>query len=389
MNEMVKPPRGLWSQEELEALGTDPIPASVYYDPARFELERHAVFLRTWLNVGHMCELPKPGNFIVREVEFAKASILIVHGKDGKLRAFHNVCTHRGTQLVAAESGSAANFTCPYHAWTFGHDGQLRSAPDFERFYVDKKDCSLREVHVQTCGGLIFINFDKAPKLGLREFLGEAVDNLAPLERATRFSEFTYDIDANWKMVLDNFQENYHLKFIHKTAPNAVGPDNPFGYPLAYRFFGPHRTQTLWTNPDHGMPKPVQLKAYMNATAEAQNAGYPHADMKLFPNLHTVSYGGFFFVQRIMPLSVNRSRSNFRLYWVGDETDAASRFSREYVFASVRDVITEDRATVTAGQRGLESGALSHVHFQEHEIMLRHLYHVIEGMVKEYEEVPA
>ena len=87
------------------ALGTGPIPAGPYYRPEYFELEREAVFKRSWLQVGHVCELPEPGSFIVRPLEFANASILITHGMDGKLRAFHNVCTHRGTQLVAEESG--------------------------------------------------------------------------------------------------------------------------------------------------------------------------------------------------------------------------------------------------------------------------------------------
>ena len=88
------------SQEELDFLGTDPIPASAYYDPDWYELERKAVFLRSWINIGHVCEVPTPGNFIHRQLEFASASLLIVKGKDGELRAFHNACTHRGTRLV-------------------------------------------------------------------------------------------------------------------------------------------------------------------------------------------------------------------------------------------------------------------------------------------------
>jgi len=98
-------------QEDLAWLGTDPIPAKPYYDPAYFELERKAVFMRTWLQIAHVCELPEPGSFIRREVEFANASVLIVRGKDGVIRAFHNVCTHRGTQLVSAETGRQAAFS--------------------------------------------------------------------------------------------------------------------------------------------------------------------------------------------------------------------------------------------------------------------------------------
>jgi phenylpropionate dioxygenase-like ring-hydroxylating dioxygenase large terminal subunit len=112
--------------------------------------------------------------------------------------------------------------------------------------------------------------------------------------------------------------------------------------------------------------------------------GYPHADMKLFPNLHVVANGGFFFIQRIMPVSAHRSRCTFRMFWVGEDATATRHFSREYVFASVRDVITEDRAIVTAVQKGLNSGALEHIHFQKHEIMCRHLFRMVDDLVEAY-----
>src|SRR6516164_4425698 len=95
------------SAESLAWLGTGPIPAAPYYDPAYYELEREAVFRRSWLHIGHVCELPEPGSFIRREVEVLKASVLVVRGRDGVIRAFHNVCTHRGTQLVEATEGKA------------------------------------------------------------------------------------------------------------------------------------------------------------------------------------------------------------------------------------------------------------------------------------------
>src|SRR5262245_51569677 len=155
------------SNDDLAGLGTEPIPAGPYYRADYFELEREAVFKRTWLQIGHVSELPEPGCFIVREVEIARASILLVRGKDAQVRAFHNVCTHRGTQLVAEASGKRPVFTCRYHGWTYGHDGQLRSAPDFERFYVDESSCGLSRVAVDVCAGLIFINLDASPAQNL------------------------------------------------------------------------------------------------------------------------------------------------------------------------------------------------------------------------------
>ena len=140
------------SRDDPVALGTDPVPARYYYDPEWYELERKAVWMRSWLNVGHVCELPEPGSFIRRELEFAKASILIVRGKDGEIRAFHNACTHRGTQLTGEACGKKNTFSCPYHMWTFGTDGGLISAPDFERFYTTKEAVALKQVAVGVRG---------------------------------------------------------------------------------------------------------------------------------------------------------------------------------------------------------------------------------------------
>ncbi len=116
---------------ESAVLGTAPVPAGPYYRDDYFELEREAIFRRSWLQIGHVSEVAEPGQFIVRSVEIARASILITRSSDGALRAFHNVCTHRGTQLVAEPCGRRSSFSCPYHRWTFGNVGKLRAAPDF------------------------------------------------------------------------------------------------------------------------------------------------------------------------------------------------------------------------------------------------------------------
>ena len=117
--------------EDLAWLGTGPVPAKPYYDPAYFELERQAVFLKSWIQIGHVCEFPVAGSFVRRDLEFAKASLLVVRGRDDQLRAFHNVCTHRGTQLVDEAAGRRSTFSCPYHRWTYGTDGALLSRPGF------------------------------------------------------------------------------------------------------------------------------------------------------------------------------------------------------------------------------------------------------------------
>jgi phenylpropionate dioxygenase-like ring-hydroxylating dioxygenase large terminal subunit len=376
-------------KEELAHLGTDPIPAEAYYSEEYFALECEAVFKRNWLQIAHVCEVPEPGSFIVRTVDFAKVSLLITHGKDGKIRAFHNVCPHRGTQLVSQTSGKKSMFSCPYHMWTFSNEGDLRSAPDFERFYVDKSDCGLKVVAAEVCAGMIFINLDKSPKQSLREYLGPMAERLEklPVARATAFSEYVYEVDANWKLTYDNFQENYHLRFIHPRSGAATsGKDNPYGYPSEYGFHDPHRTQAIWANPDAEV-KPFQKFAFGKGARFVMEDGFDFAERTyygIFPNLFVLGTAMTPFSQNIMPISAGKSRSTIRLYWVGEDDSASRRFAREYAMATALDIHSEDRSVIEAGQRGLSSGALTHIHFQSQEVLCRHLFNEIDQRVQAY-----
>ncbi len=379
------------SKDDVAWLGTDPVPAAPYHDPAYFELERQAVFKRCWLNVGHVCELPESGSFIRRDLEVAKASILIVRGKDGEIRAFHNVCTHRGTQLVEGESGKQSKFSCPYHMWTFGQDGSLLSAPDFEAFDVTKEECALPKVAVEVVAGLIFVNLG-TPDRSLRDELGPMADRMEalPVAKATTFSEYVYEIDANWKLTYDNFQENYHLRFIHpRTGAAAGGEQNPFGYPERYGFEGEHRTQRIWVNPDPGPPAKVMAAAYMRTGAALMRREIAMLEdgkdyFALFPNFFLFGSPGQHFVHNVYPLASNKSRGVIRLYWVGDDHDASERFAREYSMAIARDIHSEDRSVIERGQRGLESGALDVIHLQTNEALIRHLFNSVDGRVQAY-----
>jgi len=376
---------------DLAWLGTGPVPAAPYYDPAYFELEREAVFKRSWLHVGHVCELPERGSFIRRELEIAKASILIIRGKDDEIRAFHNVCTHRGTQLVEEASGRQSKFSCPYHMWTFGEDGSLLSAPDFEQFDLSKEECALTKVAVEVVAGLIFIHLG-TPATSMRESMGELAERMEqlPVAQATTFAEYVYEIDANWKLTYDNFQENYHLRFIHpQSSGPGCGGDNPFGYPTEYGFHGQHRTQTIWDNPEPFTPAPVQGISYMKIGMGLAKRGLLQEGMAnnyyaLFPNFFLFGAPGTHFSHTVFPIAADKSRGVIRLYWVGDDADASERYAREYAMATARDIHVEDRSVIERGQRGLQSGALKHIHLQTQESLIRHLFNEVDGMVQTY-----
>ncbi len=382
------PPFAPISQADLAWLGTAPIPAAPYYDPAWYADEVEAIFRDSWIEIGHVCELPEPGRFIRRELECLRASILITRPADGAIRAFHNVCTHRGTQLVEAEAGSATRFRCPYHSWTFGMDGRLLSAPDFAQFHIDKADCALPAIACEVVAGLIFVNLAPAPRQDLRSFLGDLAEHLEalPVARATCFTDYVYEIDANWKLTYDNFQENYHLRFIHPRSGGAgMAEPNPYGYPVAMDFHGPHRRQTIWSNPDPQISAFQMLGLGRGAAALATKGVSAGSGARqyyaLFPNFFLLGSPGQHFSHVVYPLGPERSRGVIRLYWVGEDATPSERFAREYAAMTARDVHAEDRAVITAGQRGLSSRALSHIHFQTQEALCRHFFGAVEARV--------
>ncbi|MGB8365885.1 MAG: aromatic ring-hydroxylating oxygenase subunit alpha [Rhizomicrobium sp.] len=376
--------------EEIAALGAEPIPAAPYYDPEYYQLEAAAIFRRSWLQIGHVCELSEPGSFIVRPVEVGKTSILVTRGPDGVIRAFHNVCTHRGSKLVQEASGKRSAFSCPYHMWNFGYDGQLRAAPDFESFYADKSKCGLKAVAVDVCAGLIFINLDRSPSESLRDYLGPLADRIETfaVARATGFTEYVYDIDANWKLIMDNFQENYHLRYVHARTGGGMPPDNPFGYPAGFGFMGAHRTQTM--RGGGGLnPGPVQgigMRKIMEFAAADGLIGGPYSMdyCVFFPNLFVFGSGMSPFSLYVMPIAPDRSRGVFRFYWIGDDDSASRRFAREFLAMMMRDLHAEDLTSIVNSQVGLASGALDHIHFQAQEVLCRHLFRSVNDRVEAY-----
>ena len=297
---------------------------------------------------------------------------------------------------MGAARGKAATFSCPYHRWTFGNDGQLLSAPDFERFYIDDKaSCNLAEASVDVCAGLIFVNLDRRPRQCLREFLGpmgEMIETL-PVSRASAWDEYVYEIDANWKVTFDNFQENYHLRFIHKRtngAPPLETTENPYNYPMGFELFGPHRMNT---SPGGSVlddpPKPLLLQLLGRMAAqfaeEGLTGGAHDPDYFIFfPNLYVFGNPSMHFTHAVLPLSAERSRGVFRFYWNGEPSGARAHLARELALAFAREIHTEDGDVLMKGQKGIGSGALDHFHFQSQEVMCRHLYHSVDRMVRDY-----
>lgn len=192
--------------------------ASRYYvDPAIYQRERERFFLGQWLCAGREEELPEPGDYELRDV--AGESVIVVRDRGGEVRAFYNVCRHRGSVLCEAPRGRFPRhgITCPYHAWTYGLDGRLQGTPHLVRMPEFRKaDYPLYPVHTALWEGFVWLNLATDPP-PLREALGGlwtyfARYRIATLRRAHRIE---YDVAANWKLLVENFGECYHCPTIH------------------------------------------------------------------------------------------------------------------------------------------------------------------------------
>lgn len=180
-----------------------------------FEREWQSMWTKAWLLLGREDALPAAGSFQVEDV--GPESIIMVRQDDGTIRAFYNVCQHRGSRLTFAPHGTTPRFSCPYHGWTYATDGALVAAQDRDDFPQDPcEHIRLVEVACDTFAGFVWINMD--PDCGsLREFLGPLWDEWSAYEpdHWQRFTALTARMPCNWKVLQDNFCESYHLPTVH------------------------------------------------------------------------------------------------------------------------------------------------------------------------------
>ena len=174
---------------------------------------------RVWLLLGRESELPNPGDWQREEV--GAESILMVRQKDGGVKAFYNVCQHRGNPLVDEVTGHVRRFVCKYHSWSFTPDGELYFVPDAEDF-PEGNPCGkvrLEELACETFAGFVWVNMNK-DCVSLKEFLGPIWDDWSryDLETWKRTAARTMNLPCNWKVVLDNFNESYHVPTVHMGA---------------------------------------------------------------------------------------------------------------------------------------------------------------------------
>ena len=191
------------------------LPSRYFFDPKIFEKEIDTIFYPSWHFVCHESEISNSGDFV--KFDILTESVLVIRGKDGSVNAVHNVCKHRGTQLIQDRRGNVKDMiTCPYHAWSYHLDGKLRHAPRSENMKdFSKADWGLKKVHIEKFAGFYFINL-ASDASSLSEDLIGAYETMCPyfpdLSEIKFIEEVDMIVEANWKVIVDNAIEGYHFK---------------------------------------------------------------------------------------------------------------------------------------------------------------------------------
>lgn len=381
-------------------LGTGPIPVEPCVSPEFYEQERQKVFLKSWLKVGRVEEIAKAGDYKVKKLAFAKTSVILMRGKDGQIRGFHNTCSHRGNKVVV-ETGEetfgrnkAAVVTCRFHGWVYNAQGGIVQVPEENKFSADfdKTRNGLTPVHTDVWEGFIFVNLDPSEKVvPLAEFLGGIGTHLAGFpygELSQCFSYHTY-LDCNWKVAHDAFAEAYHVATIHAGSfPNVFssGLQN-------VELFGPHRTTAICLSLN---AEPTPVAKIANGLATGSLVAQRGASMLpptvnpdrrddfsfelsvLFPNLLLHVSEGIWFTHQFWPISHNKTLWEGK-YYVRPAQTNSQRWALEHAQCLQRNAWLEDTATMEDTQTALESGAKQWMYLQDDEILIRHGYHALEA----------
>ncbi len=195
------------------------LPGRAYHSEAAYEIDTERVFRANWVYVARAERLPRPGSWL--RAEIAGESILLVRGRDERIRGFYNVCRHRGSQLCDAEQGEVrTHLRCPYHAWGYALDGTLVTTPMIDKDEIDRPSTSLWPVHADVWEGFVFVNLSSAAPRPLVEHLADQQDDALGLARVglsqLRIGHIsTVDVEANWKIVLENYNECLHCPTVH------------------------------------------------------------------------------------------------------------------------------------------------------------------------------
>ncbi len=317
-----------------------PLPARLFTEPAAFDFERREILARAWRCIGREDEVALPGRFLVED------GIAVVRGDDLVLRAFHDVCRHRATPILEAPCGRVRELRCPYHGWTYDLSGLLRRAPGAHST-LDLPAHGLFPASVACFQGFVFVRGDVAPKdaeLPLRSAPPWLVET--PLGALVRAHRSTYEVHANWKSLVANFQESHHFTQVHAALERLT----PNVHATSHLGDGPWLGGTMDLRGDVETVSTTGKRGDRPFLVDAARRRQVH-DAMLFPTLLTSLQPDYLLTYRLRPISVAHTGV------VADVFVHPQARTFEDVVEFWSRVNEEDRAICERQQRGLASPA--------------------------------
>jgi nitrite reductase/ring-hydroxylating ferredoxin subunit len=343
-----------------QADGIFRVPASHYYDTERWQLEMSRVFRRLPLMLATSAELPEPGDY--KAIEAAGVPILVVRDADGEIRAFVNSCAHRGAQVMPEGRGNAKRFTCPYHAWSYNHAGELTNIytpADFGE--LDKSAYGLVPLRAAERAGLVWVLNDPRSELDIDLFLSGYDEQLA----AFGFENWHYfdsrRVDGpNWKIAYDGYLDFYHLPILHR---DTFGGDT--SCKALYYGWGPHQH----------VKSPATTEEHLGELDENE---WPPAFLlsgvwTIFPHVSIASFGEEgesrgVLISQLFPGDTPGSSYTIQNYLMAQPPTPEQAEAAQQQFDLLKFVVeSEDYATGLKQQKALQSGARDHVLFGRNE----------------------
>lgn len=385
---MARPARDVQLGLGLDQQDSKPLSTAPFYSEAFFEKEKE-IWRKSWLSVGRMDDLRKPGDFITFDIKIVHASIVVIMGRDMKLRAFHNICAHRANRVVCEPEckGNLKRFLCRFHSWTYDLDGRLMGVPDPEIFPgMKKEEHGMSPVSVDHWGGFIFINLDPTPKYSLAEWVSGTPDNLGSYLAQDNWRWYTgYKgiSQTNWKHITNGAHDGYHGGHLHRNTFPAISP-MPHEFCKNSVFPDSPGLSSLLTvmHPKDPAKGEIQVSPLTRLMAEVGSYGmfarhgavaireqFPGAmnpieserwifDMwTIFPNHVMLVLRDMMYVFRAWPLEVNKVHWEFNWFFRGNIEKFSDVMLREHSHFNVYWALPEDIPVGEWVQESLRSGA--------------------------------
>lgn len=364
MNEMI---RDISIPNDWERSG---LPGWCYHSAALLELEKQHVFREHWQIACHVSDVAEPGNYITLDVIGERA--LILRDQDGEIKAFHNICRHRGSRLVADRSGTCRNaLVCPFHGWVYNLDGTLRGAARPRSFPpMDKHEFALKTIECEVWQGFVFIRFAPGPQASVAEIMRPFEAELShyrPAEMVPAGEIHTQETPVNWKSVRDVDNEGYHVAMAHPALQDLYGStyyDEPFvdGLCRSFATYNPHAGRR-WS-----VGRYVKIAPENKALPDHLRKAWIY--FGIFPNaVIAVTPESLQFYQEF-PISVGRTLLRGGVYRYRDETreQAAAR----YLAARIdRDTQAEDVQLTIWSNEAMTSDAFAGFYLSDLEYGVR------------------